>query len=329
MNKGLPYYSLLLPPCTRVRRPAKSSSDRPCNSRKHKQDPTIKIVKLGRCEKTENEHDRALRVRHAISPARRRRRPHGCRRRARSGKKTSAPFLSLSQMARVACVSSPLSSLVYSQFVRPGSCEGDKLISGFGFRLFEFLGPLRSAPIARSELDGIQSVPFRLRALGARAEVDRAQPQAEATDGRTYASVSQERRVASAARPVPPDHAQSRAVSHNHLLLRSPQAAAETRSASGRPCHGGARPPPASPPPPRPATPRRRPASSPGHWRRPPRHLRFLPKPSREPSPSPLPPLPPPRRPALAPPPRPPGRGPRYRRSPISCTPLGFSDCTV
>jgi hypothetical protein len=144
MNKGLPYYSLLLPPCTRVRRPAKSSSDRPCNSRKHKQDPTIKIVKLGRCEKTENEHDRALRVRHAISPARRRRRPHGCRRRARSGKKTSAPFLSLSQMARVACVSSPLSSLVYSQFVRPGSCEGDKLISGFGFRLFEFLGPLRS-----------------------------------------------------------------------------------------------------------------------------------------------------------------------------------------
>jgi len=72
-------------------------------------------------------------------------------------------------MARLASVS-PLSCA-------RSSCEGDKLIGGFGFWVLGFglLGPLPANWTASS--------PFRLRALGARAEVDRAQPQADEMPG--------------------------------------------------------------------------------------------------------------------------------------------------
>lgn len=75
------------------------------------------------------------------------------------------------QMARLAPASPLCCARSSSVLAAPAKCEGDKLIGGFGFWV---LGPLPANWTASS--------PFRLRALGARAEVDRAQPQAEAAD---------------------------------------------------------------------------------------------------------------------------------------------------
>jgi hypothetical protein len=124
--------------------------------------------------KTE-ERTRSCASKQAIWPARRRTKAHDCRRRARSGRRASAP--SPPQLARFASASSRSSSC---------AAEGDKLIGGFGFGFWVLGSPPGSS--TRSQPDVTQPVPFRSScvrragALGSQAEVDRAQPQAEAAE---------------------------------------------------------------------------------------------------------------------------------------------------